>query len=189
MSSSHQGEVTRLLEAWSEGDEQAGEVLLPLVYGELRKIAGGYLSIERQDHTLQPTALVHEAYLRLVGQQHVHWQNRSHFYAIASKMIRRILVDHARRHHSVKRGGGLEKVPLSDVSDLALERPDLLLALDGALDHLKTVDPLKATIVEYRFFGGLTGRETAALVGCSRATVKRHWQLARAWLYREMSRG
>lgn len=183
----HETEVTRLLEAWRGGDEQAGEALMPLVYQELRKIAGGYLSIERQDHTLQPTALVHEAYLRLVDQKNVRWQSRSHFFAVAAKIIRRILVDHARRHRSAKRGGSRERVPLSEVADLAVERPDQLLALDHALDQLELIDPQRAAIVECRFFGGLTGRETAEAIGCSRATVNRQWRLAKAWLYREMS--
>ncbi len=159
---------------------------MPLVYAELRKIAAGYLSIERQNHTLQPTALVHEAYVRLVDQKHVQWQNRSHFFGIAAKMIRRILVDHARRHGSAKRNSG-EKIPLSAVVDLAFERSDQLLALDRALSRLKELDSTQARIVEVRFFGGLTGEETAEVLGCSPATVKRRWRLAKAWLYREMT--
>ncbi|MEM7357047.1 MAG: ECF-type sigma factor, partial [Acidobacteriota bacterium] len=153
----------------------AAETLIPLVYAELRKIASGYLAIERRDHTLQPTALVNEAYLRLIDQRRARWQNRSHFFAIAAQLIRRILVDHARRHRARKRGGDQEKIPLTEIGDLAIERPNELLALDTALDELKTVDPMKAAIVEYRFFGGLTGQETADVIGCSRATVKRKW--------------
>ncbi len=178
--------MTRLLEAWRGGDEQAGEELFPLVYGELRKIAAGYLSIERPGHTLQPTALVNEAYLRLVDQKNACWQNRSHFFGIAARMMRRILVDHARRHHSAKRGGATERVPLSEVVDLAVERPDQLLTLDRALCRLEEVDPVQVKIVEYRFFGGLSNKETGEVLGCSEATVKRRWRLAKAWLYREM---
>lgn len=186
MTSSGAPDITGLLEAWRAGDEQAAEALMPLVYGELRKIAAGYLSIERPDHTLQPTALVHEAYLRLVEQKGTSWQSRSHFYAIAAKLIRRVLVDHARRHRSAKRGGG-ERVPLSEVADFAVERPDQLVTLDEALERLAAIDPLQVTVIEHRFFGGLTGEETAAVLGLSPATVKRRWRLAKAWLYREIT--
>ncbi|MEM7585138.1 MAG: sigma-70 family RNA polymerase sigma factor [Acidobacteriota bacterium] len=179
-------DVTRLLEEWRGGNEQAGEELMPLIYAELRRIASGYLSIERPNHTLQPTALVHEAYVRLVNQRQVRWKNRSHFFGIAAQQIRRILVDHARRHRSAKRGGG-EKIPLSAVVDLAIERSDQLLVLDRALDRLKALDAIQARVVELRFFGGLTGDETAEVLDCSATTVKRRWLLAKAWLYREMT--
>jgi RNA polymerase sigma factor (TIGR02999 family) len=188
MTSSGAPDITGLLQEWRAGDERAAEALVPLVYAELRKIAAGYLSIERPGHTLQPTALVHEAYLRLVEQQDPSWQSRSHFYAIAAKVIRRILVDHARRHHSAKRGGGGEKVPLSEVADFAVERPDQLVTLDEALGRLAAIDPLQVTVIEHRFFGGLTGEQTAAVLGLSPATVKRRWRLAKAWLYRELTR-
>jgi len=148
MTSSGAPDITGLLQEWRAGDERAAEALVPLVYAELRKIAAGYLSIERPGHTLQPTALVHEAYLRLVEQQDTSWQRRSHFYAIAAKVIRRILVDHARRHHSAKRGGGGEKVPLSEVADFAVERPDQLVTLDEALGRLAAIDPLQVAAQE-----------------------------------------
>lgn len=181
------GEVTALLRAWQEGDRGAADRLVPLVLGELRKIAAGYLAIERRDHTLQPTALVHEAYLRLVDQEKP-WKTRSHFFAIAAQMIRRILTDHARRTRSAKRGRGL-LVSLDEAGDLAIERPEALLDLESALAGLAQLDSLKARIVEYRYFGGLTGEEIAEVEGLSPATVQRHWQLARAWLFRELKSG
>lgn len=188
MESSRSDDVTHWLIAWRSGDREAADRLLSLVYPELRKIARGYLARERQDHTLQPTALVHEAYLRLVDQKRVAWQDRSHFFAIASKMIHRILVDHARRHRYAKRGAGRVKASLSEIGDLAMERPEQLVELDEALLSLEASDPLKASIVEYRFFGGLTAKEIAEVVGCSATTVHRHWLVARAWLYRELTR-
>ncbi len=180
-------ELTELLIAWRNGDRRAVDQLMPLVYDELHKIARGYLAGERPDHTLQATALVNEAYLRLIEQNRVQWQDRSHFFAIAARMIHRILVDHARRSRYAKRGGGVPDVPLSEVVDLALERPDKLVELDEALASLEAIDPLKATIVEVRFFGGLTTKETAEVVGCSESTVTRQWRMAKAWLYRELA--
>jgi RNA polymerase sigma factor (TIGR02999 family) len=176
--------VTQLLRAWQTGDGEAAECLMPLVFGELRKIAASYLAVERRDHTLQPTALVNEAYLRLVGQTEP-WSTRSHFFAIAAQMIRRILTDHARRTRASKRDHGC-RVPLEEAGDLAIERPEELLDLDAALTSLAVLDPLKARIVEYRYFAGLTGEEIAGVEGVSAATIQRHWQLARAWLFREL---
>jgi len=180
------GEVTALLKDWSGGDRQALERLMPLVYGELRKLAGSYLRSERSSHTLQPTALVHEAYIRLVDQKNVVWQNRAHFFGIASRMMRRILVDHARKRQAAKRG------PLTyHVSDPAgepvRERDPELLALDSALSDLEKLDPQQARVVELRFFGGLTVDEIATVSGISSATVKREWRTARAWLRREVA--
>lgn len=183
MTKANPHEVTRLLKAWSAGEEGAVENLFPLVYGELRRVARRFLEGERQGHTLQATALVHEAYLRLVDQRQVEWQERSHFYSIAARIMRRILVDHARRHRSVKRGRDHEKVPLEEAVEVAQERPDDLVALDDALASLAEIDPDKAAVVELRFFGGLTIEATADTLGCSRSTVIRQWQIGRAWLY------
>ncbi|MCB1058127.1 MAG: sigma-70 family RNA polymerase sigma factor [Acidobacteria bacterium] len=181
------GEVTRLLRAWQGGDADAAERLLPLVVGELRKIAASCLVGERPGHTLQPTALVNEAYLRLVRQT-CDWQTRSHFFAVAARSIRRVLVDHARRIHAAKRGQAL-RVTFDEGLEVSLPRPEALVALDDALALLAGVDPIKARVVEYRFFAGLTGEEIAAVENLSPATVQRHWQMARAWLYRELSTG
>ena len=181
------GDVTALLRDWSGGDPRALERLMPLVYGELRKLAASYLRRERSDHTLQPTALVHEAYLRLVDQRGVDWHNRAHFFGIAARMMRRILVDHARRRQAAKRDGAAYRI--SGSRDLVeAERDPDLLALNRALDGLEALDPRQARIIELRFFGGLTVEETAEVVGISTATVKREWQTARAWLARELRR-
>jgi RNA polymerase sigma-70 factor (ECF subfamily) len=180
--------VTQLLVEWQNGSPQALEMLLPLVYGELRAIARRYLSSESKGHTLQSTALVHEAYLKLVGQRGVRWQNRAHFYGIAAQMMRRILVDHARRQHRVKRGGLNTTLSLSDAMGVAEPEADVdLLALDEALTTLTAIDPRGARIVELRFFSGLTIEETAEVLGVSSGTVKRDWSTARAWLYREIT--
>jgi RNA polymerase sigma factor (TIGR02999 family) len=178
-------EVTALLKDWSGGDRGALERLIPLVYGELRKLAASYLRAERPDHTLQPTALVHEAYLRLVDQKSVVWQNRAHFFGIAAQMMRRILVDHARRRQAAKRDAAGYRIPLPGEVEATGRDPELL-ALDGALSGLADLDPRQARIVELRFFGGLTVEETAEVAGISPATVKREWQTARAWLRREI---
>jgi len=179
-------EVTRMLIEWSNGDRGALDKLIPLVYGELRQIAAGVLRRERSDHTLQPTALVHEAYLRLIDQRNVNWQNTAHFFAIAAQAMRRIIVDHARRHNAVKRGGDNLKVEL----DEAQSQPGLLdvdvLKLDDALTALAAFDPQQSRIVELRFFGGLSIEQTAEVIGISPATVKRDWSMAKAWLHREM---
>jgi RNA polymerase sigma factor (TIGR02999 family) len=180
-------EVTALLRDWSGGDRDALERLMPLVYQELRRLAASYLRVERPDHTLQPTALVHEAYLRLVDQRGVSWQNRAHFFGIAAQMMRRILVDHARRRQAAKRDATALRVQaMSAEGEEASVRDPELLALDQALCGLESLDARQARIVELRFFGGLTVEETAEVAGVSSATVKREWRTARAWLAREI---
>jgi RNA polymerase sigma-70 factor (ECF subfamily) len=181
-------QVTQLLLDWSKGDVRAREALLPLVYAELRQLAASYLRRERPDHTLQPTALVHEAYLRLVEERKVDWQGRSHFFSVAAKLMRRILVDHARAHVAAKRGGGLFRVPLTDAIVMSQERPAELLALDQGLTRLASVDPQQGQVVELRVFGGLSVAETSHALGISPATVKRDWAVAKAWLTREIQR-
>lgn len=176
-------EVTRLLRAWSAGEEGAERRLFPLVYDELRRTARRFLAGERRGHTLQATDLVHETYFRLVDQCGVEWRERAHFYAIAARSMRRILVDHARQRAAQKRGGEQPHLRLDDASDLGHQRPDDLAALDDALTSLAEVDPYKASLVELRFFVGLSIDETAEILDCSRATVIRHWRVARSWLY------
>jgi RNA polymerase sigma factor (TIGR02999 family) len=178
--------VTQLLVKWSEGDGQALEILMPLVYGELRRLARNYLQRERQNHTLQPTALVNEAYLKLIDQN-APWQNRAHFYGVAAQLMRRILVDHARQHQAAKRGGpGQERLSITSAGQLG-EKPDLdLLALHEALKELKTFDLQQERIVELKFFGGLSIEETAEVMGLGHATVERDWKMARAWLRRKL---
>jgi len=186
MTSPH--EITRLLADWSSGDRQALERLTPLVYDELRRLAGHYLRRERPGHTLQSTALVHEAYLKLVGQNNVRWQNRAHFFGIAAQIIRRILVDYARARDADKRGAGAEKLSLDEAIALP-GGPDLdLVALDDALETLARIDPRQARLVELRFFAGLTLEETAEVLQMSLATAKRDWVSAKAWLARELRR-
>ncbi|MCG8461537.1 MAG: ECF-type sigma factor [Holophagales bacterium] len=180
------GDITALLAAWQRGDPEAADRLAPLIYPELRQIAAGLMRIERGDHTLQPTALIHETYLRLVQQERIRWQDRHQFFAVAARLCQRILVDHARRRLSHKRGGDRQRLELSEVADLARQRPDLLLELDLALEQLEALEPRQAAIVRARFFGGLTETEVARALGLSRATVKRDWRLARAWLFREL---
>jgi RNA polymerase sigma factor (TIGR02999 family) len=180
--------VTELLIKWRDGDRAALDQLLPLVYRELRRLARYYLSQERPDHTLQATALVHEAYLRLVGEQGANWQNRAHFFAIAAARMRQILVDHARSRYAAKRGGGeYLLLSLSEVDPPAKERDIKLLALDDALQRLEAFDSQKVRLVELRYFGGLTIEETAEVLKISPATVKRDWSLARAWLRTEIT--
>jgi RNA polymerase sigma factor (TIGR02999 family) len=177
--------VTQLLIRWTEGDKQALEDLLPLVYDELRRLARRYLQQERPGHTLQSTALVHEAYLRLIDQN-VNWQNRAHFFGIAAQMMRRILVDHARSRSAAKRGDGACRVIL-DEGLVALPERDLdVVALDGALSNLAKIDPQQSKIVELRFFAGLSIEDTSEVLHISPATVKRDWAMAKAWLLREM---
>jgi RNA polymerase sigma factor (TIGR02999 family) len=191
MTSSDSGErITQLLQSWQQGDAQSGEEVVPLVYAELRRIARIRLSAERSSHTLQPTALVHEAWLRLMQQHGARWQNRSQFFAIAAQAMRRILVDHARRRHSHKRNAGEVPVTLDAVEELvASPVPDEeMLALDSALEQLTTLDQRQARVVELRFFGGLSIDETAQVLDLSATTVKREWTTARAWLYREIQR-
>lgn len=182
------GEITSLLAAWQGGDTLASEQLVPLIYPELRKIAKGLMSVERVNHTLQPTAVIHEAYLRLIQQKRVSWQDRHQFFAISARMIQRILVDHARQRWASKRGGQAEKIPLSEVADLAVERPDLLIELDEALKTLEEIDSVQASIVQAKFFAGLTGVEIAEALGLSPATVKRKWRVAKVWLFHELNK-
>jgi RNA polymerase sigma-70 factor, ECF subfamily len=181
-----QAEVTQLLQQWSNGQEQALDRLVPHIHQELRKLAAGYLRRERPDHTLQPTALVNEAFLKLIDQRAVRWQNRAHFFGIAAQAMRRILVDHARTHGAHKRGGGLRQVPLED-DHLVGGTVDVdLLALDEALTRLAALDPQQSRIVELRYFGGLTLEETAEVMRISPATIGREWRIAKAWLSAEL---
>ena len=181
--------VTELLVQWSNGNTAALDQLTPLVYDDLRKLARSYLRSERPDHTLQGTALVHEAFMRLVDQRHVHWQNRAHFFGISAQLIRRILVDHARAANAGKRGGGAPKLSIDEGLAAAEERELDLVALDDALKTLAELDPQQARIVELRYFTGLTIEETAEVMHISTATVKRDWVVAKAWLRREILRG
>ena len=182
-------QVTLLLHSWSKGDREALDQLLPLVYEELRRQAARYLRQERPEHTLQATALIHEAYLRLVDQRSVEWQNRAHFFAIAARLMRQILVDHARRHEAAKRGGSVIKVPVEEAAASGAGQDINLVALDAALDKLAEIDAEQSRIVELRYFSGLTIEETAEVMGISAATVKREWQVAKAWLRREINEG
>ena len=178
--------VTQLLIEVSKGDRGAVDLLLPVIYDELRKLAANYLRRERPDHTLQPTALVHEAYLRLVDQSRVNWQNRAHFFGVAAQIMRRLLVDHARKHNAEKRGQDFQKLSLDENIDRAVERSGELIALDDALKALAVFDEQKARIIELRYFGGLSIEETADILGVTPTTIKRHWRMAKAWLYGEM---
>jgi RNA polymerase sigma factor (TIGR02999 family) len=180
-------EVTLLLRAWGEGDVQALDRLAPIVYQELHRIARGYMARERTDHTLQTTALVNEAYVRLVDARQVTWHDRAHFFAVCARAMRRILVDHARSRGYVKRGGGKLRVQFDEAFGMAWSADSNLLELDEALDRLSILDPRKARVIEMRFFGGLSVEETAEALGISPETVMRDWKLARAWLYRELS--
>jgi RNA polymerase sigma-70 factor, ECF subfamily len=179
------GEVTQLLQAWRGGDDQAFQSLVPLVYAELRRLARSYMSRERSSHTLQPTALVHEAYTRLIGT-HVGWRDSSHFFAVCAQLMRRVLVDHARGRGYLKRGGGARPVPLEGIPEIGCNRGVDLLSLDQALDGLAAFDRRKSQVVELRFFGGLTVEETAEVLHTSPETVMRDWKLAKAWLLREL---
>ena len=179
--------ITRLLQAWGNGDEQATETLLSLVYAELKRQAMSYLRRERADHTLQPTALVHEAFMRLMNQKHVEWSNRSHFFGIAAQMMRRILVDHARERQAARRPPRALRIELDDEVAVVLPADVEVLMLDEALDHLARLSARQAAIVELKYFGGLSEDDVAALLSISRATVTREWQAARAWLFRHMT--
>jgi len=181
-------EVTQLLIDWSNGRQDAVEPLFPLVYEELRRLAHRYMRRERPGHTLQTTAVVHEAYLRLIDQKHVQWQNRAHFFAIASQMMRRILITHAQSHTYAKRGGGALKVSLDEAAVLSPERATELITLDEALKSLTAIDPRRSQVVELRFFGGLSNEEIAEVLKISPNTVTRDWNVAKAWLYREMGK-
>jgi RNA polymerase sigma factor (TIGR02999 family) len=179
-------EITGILSRWSQGDEHALDSLTPLVYRDLRRIAGRLLRGERPGHTLQPTALVNEAYLKLAGHAKVQWQNRTHFFAVAARAMRQILVDHARGHLAAKRGAGVTVVPLEEGLAIEPERLADFLALDQALHRLSAIDPRKTKIVELRFFAGLNNDEIAGLLQISPNTVVRNWNVAKAWLRREM---
>jgi RNA polymerase sigma factor (TIGR02999 family) len=179
-------DVTRLLLNWGAGDRQALDELTPLVYDELKRLASRYLRRERPDHTLQSTALVHEAYMRMVDQRNVKWQNRAQFFGLAAEMIRRILVDHARAHRAEKRGGEAVKLNLDEALDAAAGRDLDLVRLDDALKELAELDPQQSRIVELRYFAGLTIEETAEALAVSPATVKRDWAVAKAWLRRQL---
>jgi RNA polymerase sigma factor (TIGR02999 family) len=180
-------DITRLLVRWGHGDGAAFEALVPIVYGELRKLADHYLRQERPDHTLQPTALVHEAYLRLAGIHDMQLRNRAHFYGAAAQIMRRVLVDHSRQRRALKRGGPDVVVPLDDTIDAAIADGTDLVALDEALGALEAIAPARARVVELRYFGGLSVDETAEYLGVAPATVKRHWAFARAWLFNRLS--
>jgi RNA polymerase sigma factor (TIGR02999 family) len=180
--------ITQLLVDWGNGDQAALEKLMPLVYSELRRLASNYLRRERGEHTLQPTALVNEAYLKLIDQRNAKWQNRAHFFGISAQLMRRILVDHARQHQAVKRGGsGQQRVSIATVEKLAKEPEVDLLALNEALDELARMDPQQGRIVELKFFGGLQIEEIAEVLGIGHATVERDWKIARAWLRRQLA--
>jgi RNA polymerase sigma factor (TIGR02999 family) len=181
-------EITERLIAWGAGDKAALDQLLPIVYQELRRMAGNYLRQENPGHTLQPTALVHEAWLRLIDQTRVTWQNRAQFFGVAAQLMRRILVDHAKTKHREKRGGEAIKLSLDDVINLSRERAADLLALDDALDELARIDGRKSRVVELRYFGGFSVEETAQILEVSPETVMRDWKLAKAWLYQQIKR-
>ena len=182
-------EVTQLLADWGKGDRSALDKLLPLVHSELRRIAQRQMSQERPGHTLQATALVNEAYLKLAGQQGFDWQNRAHFFAVCAQVMRHILIDHARAHARDKRGGGAVKVSLNDALVVADDQASHFIALDEALRRLESLDPQKGKIVELRYFGGLSVEEAAEVMNISPRTVRREWQRAKAWLYRMMTEG
>jgi RNA polymerase sigma factor (TIGR02999 family) len=179
-------DVTVLLAQLAQGNQEVTPKLIPLVYDELRRLAGGYMRRERSDHTLQATALVHEAYLKLVEQRAVNWQSRAHFFGIAAQLMRRILIDHARGHLRDKRGGGVIPVPLEEVLVFAPEQSSELVKLDQSLERLAKLDPRQSKIVELRFFGGLTVEQTAEVLGVSPKTVKRDWSVAKAWLHGDL---
>lgn len=181
-------QVTQLLVDWKQGKKEALDLLTPLVYGELRKLALGYLARERHAATLQPTALVNEAYIRLVGQDLPDWESRAHFFGVAAHLMRQILVDHARKHRSQKRGSGAVKAPLEEALSFAPERGSEMVALDDALSALAVFDERKAKVIELRFFGGFSVEETSQALGISVATVGREQRMAEAWLHKELSR-
>ena len=181
-------EISGLLHAWGQGDLQARDTLLPVVYGELRRCAASYLRRERPDHTLQPTALVNEAYIRLAGQDRVHWKNRAHFFGLAAQMMRRILVDHARERQAAKRPGSAIRLAFDERIGAREQRDCEILLLEEALRELTLIDARQGQIVEFRYFAGMSEQEVAEVLSVSRSTVTREWQTARAWLYRRMTR-
>lgn len=180
-------DVTRLLANWQNGDKSALDRLMPLVYDELRRIAARYLRSERSGHTLQTTALVHEAYLKLVNEDHIEWRGRAHFFGVAATLIRNILVDHARTQRAIKRGSGIQKLSLEEAFAVPANREPDILAVDDALHALSRIDGQQSRIVELRFFGGLTIEETAEVLQISASTVKRDWILAKTWIYRALT--
>ena len=180
-------EITQLLAEWREGNQAALDELYPLVYDELHRLARRYMSRERKGHTLQTTALINEAYVRLVDQRSVHWANRSHFFAISAQIMRRILIDHARRHAYAKRGGGAQQVSLDETATVALGDLSEFLRLDEALKSLAELDPRRSQVVELKYFGGLNNDEIAGVLKISANTVTRDWNMARAWLYQQLS--
>lgn len=182
------GDISGILRAWSGGDQSALDRLTPIVYDELHRLARRYMKHERPGHSLQTSALVNEAYLRLVDYERMEWQNRAHFFAVSAQLMRRILVDHARRHN-LKRGGGVEHVALEEAAVMGGGQGPDLVALDDAMNALARFDPRKVQVVEMRFFGGLSVEETAEVLKISAITVKRDWRAARAWLYRELTGG
>jgi len=189
MSDSDAHEITEILQAWRGGDADAVERLFPLVYDELRRQAKRYLQRERSDHTLQPTALVHEAYMKLAGESSLAVENRVHFYGIASRVMRQILVDHARRHNAEKRGGSAQRFSVENIDILPEQSAGDLLELNDALQKLETIDERKCRVVDMRFFGGLNESEIAEVLGVNEKTVRRDWQFAKLWLFRELSYG
>ncbi|MBX7171613.1 MAG: sigma-70 family RNA polymerase sigma factor [Pyrinomonadaceae bacterium] len=180
-------EVTRLLEAWSHGNQEALDQLMPLVYEELRQMAKNYMNSQSSGHTLQTTALIHEAYLKLADQREKRWQNRAHFFAVAAQAMRHILVDHARSHQTQKRGGETQIISLEEAAIISKERANELVALDEALKNLSALDERKGQVVELRYFGGLSVEETAEVLKISEGTVLRDWRFAKTWLLRELS--
>jgi RNA polymerase sigma factor (TIGR02999 family) len=179
--------ITQLLAEWRDGNQSALDELYPLVYDELHRLARRYMSRERKGHTLQTTALINEAYVRLVDQKNVHWANRSHFFAISARIMRRILIDHARRHGYAKRGGGAQQVSLEEVAAITPNASRELVRLDEALKSLAEMDPRRSQVVELRYFGGLNNEEIAGVLNISANTVTRDWNMARAWLYQQLS--
>jgi RNA polymerase sigma-70 factor (ECF subfamily) len=190
MSEQPPNEITQMLIELTDGNTEVVNRILPHIYDELRRLAGSYLRRERSDHTLQPTALVHEAYMKLIDQKRVQWQNRAHFFGIAAQVMRRILLDHARKHTADKRGGDAEKLPLEEeVLIVSHDKSAELIALDDALEALAAIDSQKAKIVELRYFGGLSIEETAEVIGVSVPTINRQWRMAKAWLYGQLASG
>jgi RNA polymerase sigma factor (TIGR02999 family) len=181
-------EITRLLQAWTDGDREAFEKLAPLVYKQLRRLAMRYLRQERAGHTLQTTALVNEAFVRMIRWQSVPWQNRAHFFAVSAQLMRRILVDHARRYHRAKRGGSMRPVSLDQTPEVSAVHGEELIAVDEALDRLAAIDARSARVVELRFFGGMSVDEMAEVLKVSHMTISRDWEFAKAWLLKELRR-
>lgn len=188
MSEHSPDQITQMLLELTDGNKEVVNQILPHIYDELRKLASSYLRKERSNHTLQPTALVHEAYMKLIDQNRVQWQNRAHFFGIAAQVMRRILMDHARKHTADKRGGEFEKLPIEEeILIVSQDKSSELIALDEALEELAKIDPDKAKIVELRYFGGLSIEETAEVMGVSVPTINRHWKMAKAWLYSQVA--